>query len=136
MQTIQETTELLETASAFVNSTGSHIYLTGKAGTGKTTFLRNLHQSTHKRFVIVAPSGIAALNAGGSTIHSMFQLPLGTFLPDRNPSGEFSTELNLYTQNSLSIKHPLSSGKKQVLRSIDLLIIDEVSMLSGCTRRH
>ena len=129
MQTIQETTELLETASAFVNSTGSHIYLTGKAGTGKTTFLRNLHQSTHKRFVIVAPTGIAALNAGGSTIHSMFQLPLGTFLPDRNPSGEFSTELNLYTQNSLSRKHPLSSGKKQVLRSIDLLIIDEVSML-------
>ena len=126
---IPETTEMLETASAFVNTTGSHIYLTGKAGTGKTTFLRNLHQQTHKRFVIVAPTGIAALNAGGSTIHSMFQLPLGTFLPDRNPSGEFSSELNLYTQYSLNRKHPIGSGKKQVLRSIDLLIIDEVSML-------
>lgn len=120
---------MLETASAFVNSTGSHIYLTGKAGTGKTTFLRNLHQQTHKRFVIVAPTGIAALNAGGSTIHSMFQLPLGTFLPDRTPSGEFSLDRNLYTQYSLTRKHPLSSGKKQILRSIDLLIIDEVSML-------
>lgn len=126
---IPETTEMLETASAFVNTTGSHIYLTGKAGTGKTTFLRNLHQQTHKRFIIVAPTGIAALNAGGSTIHSMFQLPLGTFLPDRNPSGEFSSEHNLYTQYSLNRKHPIGSGKKQVLRSIDLLIIDEVSML-------
>lgn len=126
---IQETSEMLETASAFVNSTGSHIYLTGKAGTGKTTFLKNLSQHTHKRFVTVAPTGIAALNAGGSTIHSMFQLPLGTFLPDRNPSGEFSTDRNLYTQYSLTRKHPMSSAKKQLLRSIDLLIIDEVSML-------
>jgi len=126
---IQKTSEMLETASAFVNSTSSHIYLTGKAGTGKTTFLRNLHNQTHKRFVIVAPTGIAALNAGGSTIHSMFQFPLGTFLPDRNPSGEFSTDRSIYTQYTLTRKHPLSSGKKQVLRSIDLLIIDEVSML-------
>ena len=129
MQSIQESSEMLETATSFVNSTGSHVYLTGKAGTGKTTFLRNLQHHTHKRFVIVAPTGIAALNAGGSTIHSMFQLPLGTFLPDRNPSGEFSTDRNLFTQYTLTRKHPLSTGKKQVLRSIDLLIIDEVSML-------
>lgn len=124
-----KTSEMLEMASAFVNSTSSHIYLTGKAGTGKTTFLRNLKYETHKRFVIVAPTGIAALNAGGSTIHSMFQFPLGTFIPDRNPSGEFATDHNVYTQYTLTRKHPISSGKKQVLRSIDLLIIDEVSML-------
>ena len=121
--------DMVETAAAFVNSTGAHIFLTGKAGTGKTTFLRSLGERTHKRFAIVAPTGIAALNAGGATIHSMFQLPLGTFLPDRTPSGQFTTDSNLYTQFTLSRKHPISSLKKQVLRSIDLLIIDEVSML-------
>ena len=120
---------MVETAAAFVNSTGSHIFLTGKAGTGKTTFLRSLGERTHKRFAIVAPTGIAALNAGGVTIHSMFQLPLGTFLPDRTPSGQFASEVNIYTQFTLSRKHPISAVKKQVLRSLDLLIIDEVSML-------
>ncbi|MFM7728468.1 MAG: ATP-dependent RecD-like DNA helicase, partial [Flavobacteriales bacterium] len=129
MQTTMHTSDMVETAAAFVNSTGSHIFLTGKAGTGKTTFLRSLGERTHKRFAIVAPTGIAALNAGGVTIHSMFQLPLGTFLPDRTPSGRFSADANIYTQFTLSRKHPISAAKKQVLRSLDLLIIDEVSML-------
>ncbi|MFM9005104.1 MAG: AAA family ATPase, partial [Flavobacteriales bacterium] len=129
MQTSRLTSDMVETAAAFVNSTGSHIFLTGKAGTGKTTFLRSLGERTHKRFAIVAPTGIAALNAGGVTIHSMFQLPLGTFLPDRTPSGRFSADANIYTQFTLSRKHPISAVKKQVLRSLDLLIIDEVSML-------
>jgi hypothetical protein len=129
MEATLHTSEMVETAAAFVNSTGSHIFLTGKAGTGKTTFLRSLGERTHKRFAIVAPTGIAALNAGGATIHSMFQLPLGTFLPDRTPSGQFAADANIYTQFTLSRKHPISSMKKQVLRSIDLLIIDEVSML-------
>ena len=129
MEATLHTSDMVETAAAFVNSTGSHIFLTGKAGTGKTTFLRSLGERTHKRFAIVAPTGIAALNAGGATIHSMFQLPLGTFLPDRTPSGQFTSDANIYTQFTLSRKHPISSVKKQVLRSIDLLIIDEVSML-------
>lgn len=129
MEATMHTTDMVETAAAFVNSTGSHIFLTGKAGTGKTTFLRSLGERTHKRFAIVAPTGIAALNAGGVTIHSMFQLPLGTFLPDRTPSGQFASEANIYTQFTLSRKHPISALKKQVLRSLDLLIIDEVSML-------
>ncbi|MFN5619706.1 MAG: helix-turn-helix domain-containing protein [Flavobacteriales bacterium] len=129
MEATMNTTDMVETAAAFVNSTGSHIFLTGKAGTGKTTFLRSLGERTHKRFAIVAPTGIAALNAGGVTIHSMFQLPLGTFLPDRTPSGQFSSDANIYTQFTLSRKHPISALKKQVLRSLDLLIIDEVSML-------
>ena len=129
MEATMHTSDMVETAAAFVNSTGSHIFLTGKAGTGKTTFLRSLGERTHKRFAIVAPTGIAALNAGGVTIHSMFQLPLGTFLPDRTPSGQFSSEANIYTQFTLSRKHPISALKKQVLRSLDLLIIDEVSML-------
>lgn len=124
-----ERTDLIETAARFVNTTESHIFLTGKAGTGKTTFLRSLAKQTHKNFLIVAPTGIAALNAGGVTIHSQFQLPLGTFLPDGTPSSEFSQDNNLYTQYTLTRKHPISSIRKQVLRSIELLIIDEVSML-------
>ena len=122
-------TDLLEVAAEFVNSTDSHIFLTGKAGTGKTTFLRELAMKTHKRFVVVAPTGIAALNAQGVTIHSQFLLPLGSFIPEREPAGRFAADTGFYTQFTLSRKHPLNSIRKQVLRSIDLLIIDEVSML-------
>ncbi len=122
-------TDHIRTAAFFVNSTASHIFLTGKAGTGKTTFLRNLATETHKNYVIVAPTGIAALNAGGVTIHSQFQLPLGTFMPDQTPSGNFNDNNSVYTQYTLTRKHPISSARKQVLRAIELLIIDEVSML-------
>jgi len=125
-----ESTDLIATATQYVNSTQEHIFLTGKAGTGKTTFLRNLAQHTHKRFTIVAPTGIAALNAGGVTIHSQFLLPLGTFLPiDQQPDQLVETVLPSFTRKTLAYKHPLSSEKKKVLREIDLLIIDEVSML-------
>lgn len=124
-----EITDLIATAARFVNNTNSNIFLTGKAGTGKTTFLRDLAQKTHKRFVILAPTGIAALNAKGVTIHSQFLLPLGAFIPTRDPSGTVSDSGAFYTQNSLVRKHPLNSVRKQVLRDIDLLIIDEVSML-------
>jgi GTPase SAR1 family protein len=126
---ISEMTDRLELALRFVNSTNSHIFLTGKAGTGKTTFLRQLASSTHKRHVILAPTGIAALNAGGTTIHSQFLLPFGTFIPDRNASFNDNYQTGYYTQTSLARKHPLNSIRKQVLRNIDLLIIDEVSML-------
>ena len=122
-------TDLLEVAAQFVNSTASHIFLTGKAGTGKTTFLRDLALKTHKNFVIVAPTGIAALNAHGVTIHSQFLFPFGSFIPEREPAGNFSTSTNFYTQYTLARKHPLNSIRKQVLRATDLLIIDEVSML-------
>jgi type II secretory pathway predicted ATPase ExeA len=74
----------ITSAIQFINSTSSHIFLTGKAGTGKTTFLRNLEARTHKQLTIIAPTGIAALNAGGVTIHSQFLLPFGMFIPDRN----------------------------------------------------
>lgn len=124
-----ESLDLIKTAANFINTTSRHIFLTGKAGTGKTTFLRDLAKHTHKEFLIVAPTGIAALNAGGVTIHSQFQLPLGTFLPDRTPGSEFSQDNQIYTQYTLTRKHPISSIRKQVLRSIELLIIDEVSML-------
>lgn len=116
-------------AASFVNSTNKNIFLTGKAGTGKTTFLRHLSESTHKRHVILAPTGIAALNANGVTIHSQFLLPFGTFLPDRNLPAELPEGVNFYTQSALVRKHPLNQKRRDVLRNLDLLIIDEVSML-------
>jgi len=121
------TTDMISLAARFVNRTANHIFLTGKAGTGKTTFLHNLAKATHKKYVIVAPTGIAALNAGGVTIHSQFLLPFGSFLPADIPGnadyGDF------YTSQDLARRNPLNSARKQVLRDIDLLIIDEVSML-------
>ena len=116
-------------AARFVNSTNRHVFLTGKAGTGKTTFLRQLSESTHKSHVILAPTGIAALNANGVTIHSQFLLPFGTYLPDRNLPMELPDGTNFYTQQTLVRRHPLNAKRRDVLRNIDLLIIDEVSML-------
>jgi hypothetical protein len=124
-----EFTGMMATALRFINSTGRHIFLTGKAGTGKTTFLRDLAFRTHKQMAIVAPTGIAALNAGGTTIHSQFLLPFGMFIPDRNYSEQPAEGANWYTETVLAKRHPLNSVRKQVLRSIDLLVIDEVSML-------
>ncbi len=121
--------DFLAAAAQFINTTASPIFLTGKAGTGKTTFLKSLGQLTHKPFIVVAPTGIAALNAGGVTIHSQFLLPPVTFLPDRFLPDDFSEGGKFINQNSLARKHPLNSARKQVLRSIDLLVIDEVSML-------
>lgn len=122
-------TDRMAQALRFINTTGRHIYLTGKAGTGKTTFLRSLPEHTYKQHIIVAPTGIAALNAGGTTIHSQFLLPFGMFIPDRNYAEPPSENANWYTESVLARRHPLNSVRKQVLRSIDLLIIDEVSML-------
>ncbi|MBK6629388.1 MAG: AAA family ATPase [Flavobacteriales bacterium] len=115
-------------AARFVNSTNRHVFLTGKAGTGKTTFLHRLATSTHKRYVILAPTGIAALNARGVTIHSQFLLPFGAFLPEKQrpadiPEGAF------HDQDTLTRRHPLNALRRNVLREVDLLIIDEVSML-------
>ncbi|SDZ42241.1 MULTISPECIES: ATP-dependent DNA helicase [Rhodonellum] len=122
-------TDRLEIAAHFINSTNSPVFLTGKAGTGKTTFLRNLIELTHKTHVVLAPTGIAALHAKGVTIHSQFLLPLGSFLPTREPEGNFGTNANFYTQYTLGKRHNLNSARKNVLKSVDLLIIDEVSML-------
>jgi hypothetical protein len=122
-------TNRLELAAHFVNSTNSPIFLTGKAGTGKTTFLKNLAELTHKKFVVLAPTGIAALHAKGVTIHSQFLLPLGSFLPTREPEGNYGNNANFYTQFSLGRRHTLNLARKKVLNSVELLIIDEVSML-------
>ncbi len=119
----------LEMAARLVNSTESHLFLTGKAGTGKTTFLRRLAAATHKSHIIVAPTGIAALNAEGVTIHSQFLFPFGSFLPEQEPASGISEKAQFYTKHTLTRVHTLNSHRKMVLRATELIIIDEVSML-------
>ncbi len=125
MQTISEAAVY---TLQFINQTQRSIFLTGKAGTGKTTLLREIIQTTYKNTVVVAPTGIAALNAGGVTIHSMFQLPFGGFIPD-NSSPFFSENTKFETKATLRRHFKMSGLKKSVIRNMELLIIDEVSML-------
>ncbi|MBW2739727.1 MAG: AAA family ATPase, partial [Deltaproteobacteria bacterium] len=108
----------LQLANDFVQYTGCNIFLTGKAGTGKTTFLHNLHKNTAKRMIITAPTGVAAINAGGVTLHSFFQLPFGPFVP-----GSETYERNKQRQ------FRFSKEKKRIIQSLDLLVIDEISMV-------
>ena len=108
----------LELANDFVQYTGCNIFLTGKAGTGKTTFLHNLHKNTAKRMIVTAPTGVAAINAGGVTLHSFFQLPFGPFVPGSEA----------YERNKQR-RFRFSKEKKRIIQSLDLLVIDEISMV-------
>ncbi len=103
----------LRNAWDFVENTGRSIFLTGKAGTGKTTFLKTVVERSRKRLIVVAPTGVAAINAGGVTIHSFFQLPFSPFVPDAKIKSKFD----------------FSREKRRIIASLDLLIIDEVSMV-------
>ncbi|MFN6943625.1 MAG: helix-turn-helix domain-containing protein [Cytophagaceae bacterium] len=116
-----------EMAVQFVNQTAKNIFLTGRAGTGKTTFLKHIVGNSHKKLAVVAPTGVAAINAGGTTIHSFFQLPLGSFLPDAGESAEYNG--NFYNKRSLFKHLRLNSSKRELIQELDLLIIDEVSMV-------
>lgn len=113
----------------FINQTQRSIFLTGKAGTGKTTLLKEIIQSTHKNVVVVAPTGIAALNAGGVTIHSMFQLPFGGFIPANNVDAHITDRVKFETKDTLRRHFRMSGQKKAVIQNMELLVIDEVSML-------
>lgn len=108
-------------AERYVQETGVSVYLTGKAGTGKTTFLKEIVANTSKRCAIVAPTGVAAMNAGGVTIHSFFQLPLCPYLPDVK---ELVTEYQMPERN-----RTLRRERIKILRTLDLLVIDEISMV-------
>jgi len=113
----------LQLAFDFVQYTGKHIFLTGKAGTGKTTFLHQLKLNSPKRMVVVAPTGVAAINAGGVTIHSFFQMPFGPFLsPELTSSG---------SENNSSPEsfQKFNREKISIIKSLDLLVIDEISMV-------
>jgi DNA replication protein DnaC len=103
----------IEMAFEYVQNTNKNIFLTGKAGTGKTTFLHRIKRRSLKRLAIVAPTGVAAINAKGMTIHSLFQLPFGAFLP------------GIKNEN----QRKFSGQKIKLIKSLDLLIIDEISMV-------
>jgi hypothetical protein len=103
----------LRTAWDFVENTGRSIFLTGKAGTGKTTFLKTVFERSKKRPIVVAPTGVAAINAGGVTIHSFFQLPFSPYVPGAKVESKFD----------------FGREKRKIIASIDLLIIDEISMV-------
>jgi len=108
-----EQNDQLRTAWDFVENTGRSIFLTGKAGTGKTTFLKDVMSGSRKRPIVVAPTGVAAINAGGVTIHSFFQLPFSPYVPGAKVESKFD----------------FSREKRKIIASIDLLIIDEISMV-------
>lgn len=108
----------LQLAFEYVRYTGRNIFLTGKAGTGKTTFLHTLKTQSPKRMVVVAPTGVAAINAGGVTIHSFFQLPFGPLIPDMESGGDRPGS-----------RYRFSRQKVDIIRSLDLLVIDEISMV-------
>jgi hypothetical protein len=112
---MMKTNPQLELASDFVRFTNKNIFLTGKAGTGKTTFLHQLKVDAPKRMIVVAPTGVAAINAGGVTIHSFFQLPFGPFLPD--------------TPKNPALQRKFGKEKIALIKGLDLLVIDEVSMV-------
>lgn len=112
-----ESNEELELARQFIEQTDTNVFLTGKAGTGKTTFLKELRANSPKRMVVVAPTGVAAINAGGVTIHSFFQLPLSPYVPGMTFSEKGRKQ------------YSFSKEKKNILRSLDLLVIDEISMV-------
>ena len=115
----------LQLAFDFVQFTNKNVFLTGKAGTGKTTFLHNLKKRSPKRMIVVAPTGVSAINAGGITIHSFFQMPFGPHIPVEkttytNPSED--------TSKSFALKK-FSRDKINIIKSLDLLVIDEISMV-------
>jgi hypothetical protein len=109
----------LQRAFDFVQHTNRNVFLTGKAGTGKTTFLHTLKKATPKRLAVVAPTGVAAINAGGVTIHSFFQLPFGPYVPGQERAG------NRYAK--------FRREKVDLIKSLDLLVVDEVSMVRSDT---
>ena len=114
-------------AAELVHTTDKLVYLTGKAGTGKTTFLKYIKETTDKNTVVLAPTGVAAINAGGVTIHSFFQIPFGPFVPNysrlrTNATGSENKE-TIYT----TFKY--SEDKRKIIQNLELLIIDEISMV-------
>ena len=106
----------LELALQFIDKTDRNLFITGKAGTGKTTFLHQIKKKSLKRMVIVAPTGVAAINAKGVTIHSFFQMPFGPILPNQ-------------IANTSNQQRKFSKTKIDIIKSLDLVIIDEISMV-------
>lgn len=114
-------------AAEFVRHTDKLIYLTGKAGTGKTTFLKYIRNTTDKNTVVLAPTGVAAINAGGVTIHSFFQIPFGPFVP--NDSRLRTSATGTENKETIYTTFKYSEDKRKIIENLEVLIIDEISMV-------
>jgi len=119
--------EMFRLAAELVNQSSRNIFLTGKAGTGKTTFLKYIRENCPKQIAVVAPTGVAAINAGGVTMHSFFQLPFSPFIPEVGGFNQQTEET--INKNSLLSKLRMTTEKKRILQELELLIIDEISMV-------
>jgi energy-coupling factor transporter ATP-binding protein EcfA2 len=122
-----QTNPELQLAFDYLQYTGKHVFLTGKAGTGKTTFLHNLKQLSPKRMIVTAPTGVAAINAGGVTLHSFFQMPFTPYIPREYLNS--SESQNIDSQGYIEGHWKLNREKINIIRSLDLLVIDEISMV-------
>lgn len=120
--------QIFQHAVSFVNQTNQLIFLTGKAGTGKTTFLRYIRQHSHKKMAVAAPTGVAAMNAGGMTLHSLFWLPFGLYIAE-DAQQVWDGTGSVYDKRRLFSKVKLTARKRTLLQEIELLVIDEVSMV-------
>lgn len=121
--------ELFHLAIQLVNQSNRNIFLTGKAGTGKTTFLKYIRENSPKQMAVVAPTGVAAINAGGVTIHSFFQLPLSPFIPETRGTGFQAPGQEVSNKHSLISRLRFNTDKKKVLQQLEILVIDEISMV-------
>lgn len=119
-------------AVSFVNQTNQHLFLTGKAGTGKTTFLKYIRENSHKKMAVTAPTGVAAMNAGGTTLHALFWLPFGTFVEDY-PLQWNEQDSHIYNKSRLFSTIKLTKQRRAILQELELLVIDEVSMVRADT---
>ena len=126
MQQIDSSNTLFTLASDLVNHTSKNIFLTGKAGTGKTTFLKYIKANCPKQMAIVAPTGVAAINAGGVTIHSFFQLPFAPFVPEAKG---FNQNDEITNKHNLLGRLRLNSERRKIFQELELLVIDEISMV-------
>ncbi len=128
-ESLQTNLEPTEFVSKFIGQTNKNIFLTGKAGTGKTTLLHQIVSNTYKKCIVAAPTGIAAINAKGVTLHSLFQLPFGSFIPEIQISKSYRENSRVSDPTSLIKNLQMFDAKRKLLRELELLIIDEVSML-------
>lgn len=120
-------TEEFNLAYRFITETNLNVFLTGKAGTGKTTFLKYLRENSIKKMIVAAPTGVAAINAGGVTLHSLFQLPFAPFVPSKE------TNANSVNSRSLLSQIRFNKQKLNLFRNLELLVIDEASMVASHT---
>ena len=130
-------TEEFNLAYRFITETNLNIFLTGKAGTGKTTFLKHLRKNSSKKMIVAAPTGVAAINAGGVTLHSLFQLPFAPFIPQDGHSSPLlrrgaGGEATVNTHSLLS-QIRFNKEKLNLFRNLELLVIDEASMVASHT---